>query len=105
MAQPIELDLPHSLGKEEARRRIANNIHGLENHIPGGASVQSAWSGDRLNLSIGAMGEQVQAILDVQETKVHLSLALPGMLGMFSGVIAGALKSQGDRLLEDHSKG
>ena len=105
MNTPIELDLPHNLGKDEARRRIANNIHGLERHIPGGANVQSAWAGDRLDLNIGAMGEQVHAVLDVQDTKVHLSLALPGMLGMFSGVIAGALKSQGGRLLEDHSKG
>ncbi|MBA3669858.1 MAG: polyhydroxyalkanoic acid system family protein [Sphingomonas sp.] len=104
MAQPIELDLPHSLGKQEARRRIADNIHRLSDHIPGGATVQSGWTGDRLDLGIGAMGEQVQCSLDVQEHKVHLKLALPGMLGMFSGAIAGVLKSQGGLLLEDRSK-
>lgn len=105
MAQPIELDLPHSLGKDEARRRIANNIHRLQDHIPGGATVKSGWTGDRLDLSIGAMGEQVEGSLDVQENRVHVRLALPGMLGMFSGAIAGVLKSQGGHLLEDHSKG
>lgn len=57
MAQPIELDLPHNLGREEARRRIASNIGSLEKHIPGGAQVQSSWSGDRLDLSVAAMGE------------------------------------------------
>ena len=65
MTQPIEVDLPHKLGKEEARRRIANNVHKLEEHIPGGAQVQSGWAGDQLNLDIQAMGQQVTATIDV----------------------------------------
>ena len=105
MSQPIELDLPHNLGKDEARRRIANNIHRLTDHIPGGAQVQSGWTGDRLDLGVAAMGEQIHATMDVQDTKVRVRFTLPGMLGMFSGVIAGALKSRGGMLLEDHSKG
>ncbi|HEX6783960.1 MAG TPA: polyhydroxyalkanoic acid system family protein [Sphingomicrobium sp.] len=102
MTQPIDIDLPHNLGKEEARRRIANNIHKLQEHIPGGASVQSGWSGDQLNLQVSAMGEAVNAAIDVQETKVHLKVLLPGMLGMFSGIVQAALQKKGSVLLEDH---
>ena len=105
MTQPIDVDLPHSLGKDEARRRIANNIHKLEEHIPGGAQVQSGWTGDKLDLEIQAMGQSVSATIDVMETKVHLKVLLPGMLGMFSGVIQSALQKKGGVLLEDHSKG
>lgn len=105
MNQPIDVDLPHRLGREEARRRIASNIGSLKDHIPGGAEVTSQWTGDRLDLTIGAMGQQIEGMLDVQDTKVHVRLALPGMLGMFGGLIAGALKSQGGMLLEDRSKG
>ena len=105
MSQPIEVDLPHNLGREEARRRIAANVHRLTDHIPGGAQVSSSWVGDRLDLSVAAMGEQIVGALDVQDDKVHVKLALPGMLGMFGGVIAGALKSRGGLLLEDRSKG
>lgn len=105
MSQPIEMDLPHSLGKDEARRRIADNVHRLTDHIPGGANVQSQWIGDRLDLNVSAMGEQILAAMDVQDTKVHVRFTLPGMLGMFSGVIAGALKARGGMLLEDHRKG
>jgi len=105
MSQPIEVDLPHNLGKEEARRRIASNVHRLTDHIPGGAQVQSDWTGDRLDLGVAAMGEQIHATMDVQDTKVRVRFTLPGMLGMFSGVIAGALQSRGGMLLEDHSKG
>ena len=105
MSQPIDVDLPHSLGKDEARRRIANNVHKLTEHIPGGAQVQSGWSGDQLNLDITAMGQTVAATIDVMDTKVHLKVLLPGMLGMFAGVIQGALQKRGSVLLEDHSKG
>ena len=104
MTQPIDVDLPHNLGKDEARRRIANNIHKLEQHIPGGAQVQSGWSGDQLNLQVAAMGEAVNATIDVMDTKVHLKVLLPGMLGMFAGVVQDALQKKGDVLLEDHSK-
>lgn len=105
MTQPIEVDLPHSLGKDEARRRIANNVHKLQEHIPGGAQVQSGWTGDQLNLDVAAMGQSVTATIDVEESKVHLRVLLPPMLGMFAGVIQAALHKKGSVLLEDHHKG
>jgi putative polyhydroxyalkanoate system protein len=105
MSQPIEVDLPHSLGKDEARRRIANNVHKLQDHIPGGAKVQTGWVGDQLNLDVAAMGQEVTATIDVMEDKVRLRVLLPPMLGMFSGMIQAALQKKGGILLEDHSKG
>ena len=104
MTQPIDVDLPHNLGKDEARRRIAKNIHKLQEHIPGGAQVQSGWSGDQLNLQVAAMGEAVNATIDVMENKVHLKVLLPGMLGMFAGLVQATLQKKGSVLLEDHSK-
>jgi len=105
MSQPIDVDLPHRLGKDEARRRIANNVHKLTEHIPGGAHVQSGWTGDQLNLDIRAMGQAVTATIDVQETKVHLRVLLPPMLGMFSSLIQATLQKKGNVLLEDHHPG
>jgi putative polyhydroxyalkanoate system protein len=104
MTQPIEVDLPHKLGKDEARRRIANNLHKLQEHIPGGAQVQSGWTADQLNLDVAAMGQSVTATIDVMEDKVHLKVLLPPMLGMFSGIIQAALQRKGSVLLEDHSR-
>jgi putative polyhydroxyalkanoate system protein len=102
MSQPIEVDLRHNLGKDEARRRIASNIHKLQEHIPGGAQVESGWAGDQLNLRVQALGDVVQAAIDVEESKVHVKVLLPGMLGMFSGVIQAALQKKGGLLLEEH---
>ena len=106
MQRPIDVDLPHKLGRDEARRRIADNIHKLKDHIPGGAShVDSSWSGDRLTLNIQAMGQAAEALIDVEETKVHCRIQLPGMLSLFAGPIEQMLKLKGsDLLLEDKTK-
>jgi putative polyhydroxyalkanoate system protein len=104
MTQPIEVDLPHKLGKDEARRRIANNNHKLPEHFPGGAQVQSGWAGDQLNLDVAAMGQSVTATIDVMDEKVRLKVLLPPMLGMFAGMIQAGLQKKGSVLLEDHSK-
>jgi len=107
MERPIEVELPHKLGRDEARRRISNNIHKLKDHIPGGGSqVASNWTGDTLNLDISAMGQTVAAQIGVEETKVRVRVMLPGMLGFFGGAIEAALNAKGrDLLLEDHTKG
>lgn len=103
MQRPIDVDLPHQLGRDEARRRIATNLHKLEQHIPGGTShVDSSWSGDRLNLTVHAMGQSVEAAIDVEEAKVHCRIQLPGMLALFAAPIEAMLKAKGaDLLLED----
>jgi hypothetical protein len=105
MSHPIEVDLPHNLGKDEARRRIASNIHKLEQHIPGGAKVQSGWAADQLNLDVHALGDSVKATIDVEETRVRVKVLLPGLLGMFASPIQAMLQKKGNVLLEDHHKG
>lgn len=102
MAAPIQVDLPHKLGREEARRRIANNIHKLTDHIPGGAShVDSNWTGDDLNLAIHALGQAVEANIGVEETVVRVRVMLPGMLAIFAQPIEAMLQKKGNILLED----
>lgn len=103
MQRPIDVDIPHKLGRDEAHRRIANNIHKLRDHIPGGAShIDAQWAGERLNLTVHAMGQAVEARIDVEDTKVHCHIELPGMLALFAGPIEQMMKLKGsDLLLED----
>ena len=102
MQKPIQVDLPHKLGRDEARRRIANNIHKMKEHIHGGsAQVESQWQGDDLDLAINALGQAVSAKIGVEETKVRVAVMLPGMLAMFAGPIEAMLQKKGNVLLED----
>lgn len=105
MTVPIQVDLPHNLGAAEAKRRIDGGIGRLKDFIPGGADVRSAWTGDRLGLQIAAMGQEVNAQIDVRETIVRVELLLPPALAFFGKAIEKALRRKGTDLLEDKSGG
>ena len=104
MNKPVIVNLPHKLGAEEAKRRMKNGIGKLPDHIPGGGQVESGWVGDRMNLKVTAMGQEVSGHIDVEEKKVRLELMLPPFLALFAGKIEGLLKDRGSELLEDKSK-
>jgi hypothetical protein len=104
MSNPMTVDLPHQLGAEEARRRIERNMGKLTDHIPGGAQVSSRWTGNRLDLDIGAMGQQVAAEIDIQESLVRLKVTLPPALAFFGSMIEPLIRKQGTAMLEDKSR-
>ena len=104
MSTPISVDLPHRLGKEEARRRIASGMGGLEDHIPGAAQVESRWNGDELDLRVAAMGQEVTARIRVEETLVHVDALLPPSLSFFGRAIEAGLRKGGAQMLEDKTK-
>lgn len=101
MASPINVKLPHQLGKVEATRRMRSRIDELPNHIPGGvAKVEHRWtSEDRLALDIGALGAQVSALAEVDEAEIRLSVQLPPLLEPFRGAIEGAVRKRASALL------
>ena len=105
MQRPIDMTMPHSLGKDTAKQRLAANIHKLADHIPGGAAeVTASWAGDTLNLTVAAMGAVVKATITVEESLVRCHIMLPGMLALFARPIEAMLNSKGPELLEDHRK-
>jgi putative polyhydroxyalkanoate system protein len=101
---PLSVDLPHNLGRAEARRRIENGTGSLGRHLPAGATVQSGWEGDRLNLTVGLMGQDVRAAVDVQEAVVRVEIVLPPALGFFRPLIEAGIRKGGEQMLEDKSK-
>jgi hypothetical protein len=105
MTNPIVVDLPHNLGAEEARRRIAGSIDRLSEHLPGGADVRSAWHGDQLDLGVRALGQEVAARIEPRERTVRLEVRLPPGLAFLGGMIEAALRRKGADMLEDKSDG
>jgi hypothetical protein len=101
---PISVDLPHNLGAEEARRRIANGVGSLKDHIPGAADVRSSWHGDKLGLQIAAMGQELDAQIDVRDSFVRVEVLLPPALAFFGKAIEAGLRRGGALMLEDKRK-
>ncbi|MEY2882669.1 MAG: hypothetical protein RL490_393 [Pseudomonadota bacterium] len=101
MSNPTVVDIPHKLGREAAKARLAAGMGSLGDHIPGGvAEVLTEWtSPDRMALTVVAMGQRLMATLDVTDTLVRVSFTLPGMMGFMAGAIAAAVRREGDKLL------
>jgi hypothetical protein len=101
MAAARTFDIPHQLGRDEARRRMGVRVGELPAHLPGGvAEVRSSWpSDDVMALDITAMGQHVTATLEVQDRVIRVSMVLPPMLRFMSGTIVAAAQRKGAALL------
>ena len=101
MAIPSTVDIPHSLGRDEVRRRLDSRIGEVASHIPGGAAeVRSSWTAPyRMTLKVAALGQRITATLDVEDRYVRVSFLLPPMLSFMTGAITAAVRSKGGQLL------
>lgn len=100
MASPLVVEIPHALGRAEARRRMRARIGDLASKIPGGAAVSSSWPAeDRMAVDVRAMGQSIGVLLDVEETLVRATIALPPMLALLAGPIAAMVRETGGKLL------
>lgn len=100
MASKMQFDIPHQLGKAEAKRRIEAGIPKLERHIPGGGTVQANWTAeDRLAMTVTAMGQKVAVDMVVEEAAVRGSVQVPMMLSMMAGAISGFVQTSAEKML------
>lgn len=96
----MDIDIPHSLGMTEAKRRIDAGLPKLEQHIPSGGTVDAHWTTDnRLNLKIIAMGQTVPIQLMVEDAVVRGTVSVPMMLKMMSGPISDFVKTSAQKML------
>jgi hypothetical protein len=96
----MKFEIPHNLGKAEARRRIEAGMPTLAAHIPGGGTVDPEWRGeDRLLLAIKAMGQKIGAELEIGEAVVSGTVKIPMMLSMMSGPIGEFVKTSAEKML------
>lgn len=104
MARSVTVNIPHSIGKEEARQRLAEGFGKMRQQMVGGVgalmSCQERWEGDRLHFEAGGLGQKVTGRLDVMDDTVRVELDLPEMLAAIADTIAGQLKTEGQKLLE-----
>lgn len=100
MAEPVIVDIPHKLGREGARARLAKGVGKIGEMFPGGGTVQESWQGDTLHFTVTAMGQSVASRLQVFDDRVHAEVDLPPMLALFAGKIREKLEKEAPKLLE-----
>lgn len=100
MTKPLIVVIPHQLGLEEARRRLATGLAQLKHTFAGQfTSVEESWTGDRLDLRIAAIGQTISGTLDVAADQVRVELQLPWMLAILADKARGFLQKEGTLLL------
>lgn len=102
MTKAITVNIPHDLGRAEARQRIDAGFANFSQHMGGvGANmVSKTWDGDRLSFSLSALGQGISGHIDVADAVVTLELLLPNLLGMIAGKLKGRLQKEGQLLLD-----
>jgi hypothetical protein len=77
MSKPIVVSIPHSLGKEEALRRLKPGLTGAAKAVPVLTVDEEIWSGDRLTFRVRALGQSAAGTVDVADDHVRLEVTLP----------------------------
>ena len=100
----MRLNIPHMLGKDEVRRRIAAKMDGAEAKagalVGGQLNLDLAWiDRDTLSVEASAMGYTVPASLEITETLLVFDVTIPGGLGFARGMIENMIRERGEKLL------
>lgn len=97
----MDIAIPHSLGRVEAKRRIEVGLPKLAAHIPGGGALTSEWSGDyALNMTITALGSRIPVLLTIEEDRLSGSLEVPALMRMMQGQVAEFVKLSAGKMLD-----
>jgi putative polyhydroxyalkanoic acid system protein len=100
ISKPLIVSIPHSLGKEEALRRLKAGMERVIAHVPVMKVDEQTWSGDRMTFHASALGQVAVGTIDVGESDVRLELSWPWILQRFGHFVQDAFIQRTRRLLE-----
>jgi hypothetical protein len=98
MPTPLVISIPHRLGREEARRRLAGLTRAAAS-VPVLKVDEERWDGDRMIFRVRALGQAAAGHVDVEDDHVRVEVTLPWLLQRFAEAAQSAIKSRGNLLL------
>jgi hypothetical protein len=73
MGKPLTVTIPHSLGAAQAKQRIAAGVESLRQQYASQITrADITWRGERAELQVGALGQVINARIDVQEDHLNI---------------------------------
>jgi isopropylmalate/homocitrate/citramalate synthase len=101
MSKSVVVSIPHSLGKQEAIRRIKEGLKIVKSKFGKVVTVQEeCWAGDELQFRVAALGQFANGTIDVAEDCARLEVLLPWLLARATEEIQRAIQRQGTAMLE-----
>jgi hypothetical protein len=99
MPAPLVVSIPHSLGREEAIRRLKTGLSRAASSMPVMTVDEERWEDNRMNFRVRALGQAVTGNVDVAEDHVRVEVVLPWLLQRFAEVAQSAIQNRGKLLL------
>jgi hypothetical protein len=99
MSAPLVVSIPHSLGREEAVRRLQSGLRSAALKVPVLTVDEERWDGDCMNFRVRAFGQAAAGKVDVADDHVRIEVTLPWLLQRFAEVAQAVIKQRGKLLL------
>jgi hypothetical protein len=101
MSNSIVITVPHNLGAEEAKSRIAKQLEHLRrDYIDKLAYSEANWNGNTADLRVVAFGQTATGKICVISDSLRIEVQLPWILAALTGKIQGVLKSNAEESLQ-----
>ncbi|MFX4982814.1 polyhydroxyalkanoic acid system family protein, partial [Acinetobacter baumannii] len=83
---------PHSLGRDEAVRRLKTGLSRAAANVPVMSVEEERWDGNRMSFRVRALGQVAAGHVDVEDSHVRLEVTLPWLLQRFAEVAQAAIQ-------------
>jgi hypothetical protein len=103
MSAPLVVSIPHSLGREEAMRRLKTGLSRAASSVPVLSVDEERWEDNRMVFRVRALGQAASGHVDVADDQVKVEVVLPWLLQRFAEVAQAAIRSRGNLLLTKKS--
>ena len=99
MPGPLIVSIPHSLGREEAMRRLKAGLARAATKVPILSVDEERWEDHRMIFRVRALGQAANGHVDVAEDHVKVEVTLPFLLQRFAEIAQAAIRERGKLLL------
>jgi putative polyhydroxyalkanoate system protein len=85
----LEVRVPHSLGKDEVRRRLEHAVvRARDEYADNVGAIEASWQGDDLlAVGVNVMGMQIDGEVEILVEELLVRLEVPMMAALFAGRI------------------
>jgi Putative polyhydroxyalkanoic acid system protein (PHA_gran_rgn) len=105
-SEPVVVRIPHRLGSDEAKRRIAEGLDSIRAEVSRYVTaLDYAWDGYALDFRAVALLQTIVGRLEVEEEFVRVAFRLPRLLHLIARTLAGRIERRGATLLAGPKNG
>lgn len=88
MSNTITITVPHKLGVETAKKRVADQLVKMQHEfVSKVAHSEISWNGDVATVNVSAFGQQAKVEIAILPDSLRVDIYLPTMLAMFAGKV------------------